>query len=188
MISDADGKQYPWYGSKHEVDTIQGPSHRQTISLHMNDNFFPQVTWYVPQSSYDRSARLTSVHRKQDFLTFLVMKDMCSDSYHVLKAITWSMVINIEIKPDSPLGRRAKLLEPFEQKQPVVLCDESTFRPETYAMKPPNANNSQVLMWRPLDGEPKIVVPPEESTVNMDKYLLATREHIHNLVPHLPET
>lgn len=45
MISDADGKQYPWYGSKTEVQTIEGPTLQPTfVTIHMNDNFFPQVT------------------------------------------------------------------------------------------------------------------------------------------------
>ena len=44
MISDADGKQYPWYGSKTEVQTLEGPTVQPThVTIHMNDNFFPQV-------------------------------------------------------------------------------------------------------------------------------------------------
>ena len=44
MISDADGKQYPWYGSKTEVQTLDGPTVQPThVTIHMNDNFFPQV-------------------------------------------------------------------------------------------------------------------------------------------------
>jgi hypothetical protein len=44
MISDADGKQYPWYGSKTEVQTLEGPTLQPTfVTVHMNDNFFPQV-------------------------------------------------------------------------------------------------------------------------------------------------
>jgi len=44
MISDADGKQYPWYGSKTEVQTLEGPTLQPThVTIHMNDNFFPQV-------------------------------------------------------------------------------------------------------------------------------------------------
>ncbi len=43
MVSDADGKQYPWYGAKHELATLEGPTHRHTLTIDMNDNFFPQV-------------------------------------------------------------------------------------------------------------------------------------------------
>ena len=44
MVSDADGKQYPWYGSKTEVQTLEGPTVQPThVTIHMNDNFFPQV-------------------------------------------------------------------------------------------------------------------------------------------------
>jgi len=49
MISDADGKQYPWYGSKSEVQTLEGPTMQPThVTIHMNDNFFPQVRLYPP--------------------------------------------------------------------------------------------------------------------------------------------
>lgn len=48
MISDADGKQYPWYGSKTEVQTLEGPTMQPThVTIHMNDNFFPQVRLYI---------------------------------------------------------------------------------------------------------------------------------------------
>ena len=51
MISDADGKQYPWYGSKSEVQTLEGPTMQPThVTIHMNDNFFPQVRLYPPDS------------------------------------------------------------------------------------------------------------------------------------------
>ena len=47
MVSDADGKQYPWYGSKTEVHNIEGPTLQANfITIHMNDNFFPQVINY----------------------------------------------------------------------------------------------------------------------------------------------
>ena len=43
MISDADGKQYPWYGAKRELSQLDGPCNKQSLTLEMNDNFFPQV-------------------------------------------------------------------------------------------------------------------------------------------------
>ena len=51
MISDADGKQYPWYGSKTEVQTVDGPTIQPThVTIHMNDNFFPQACTRVSPS------------------------------------------------------------------------------------------------------------------------------------------
>jgi len=180
MISDADGKQYPWYGSRYEIQTIQGPSAKHSVTVHMNDNFFPQVTWYIPHPSYDRMARLTYIHREQDFYTYLVVKDLATNAYHVLKTITWSMTINIGVEPDKPLGRRARLLAPLEQDPPIIRDSGDRSRPEVYAMKPPNANNAQVLVWRPLVGEPKIVVPAEETTIGLDKYLQTTRDYLRH--------
>jgi len=50
MISDSDGKRYPWYGSKREVKLIEGPTtHSTNISTQMNDNFYPQVGHKIKQ-------------------------------------------------------------------------------------------------------------------------------------------
>ena len=177
MISDADGKMYPWYGSKHEVQTVNGPSStHQQITVHMNDNFFPQVTWYIPYSQYDRTPKLTHIHRKQKFYTFLVVKNLQSGQYHILRTIVWSMELNVEVTPQNALGKRAKLTGPFEQEPPLVL-ESNPIELLDYAMRPPNANNSQTLIWRPTKGEPRVIVPPAESTVNMEKYLQNTRHH-----------
>lgn len=174
MIGDADGKQYPWYGSRLELSTIQGPSNTQAVTIHMNDNFFPQVTWYIPHPDYDKTPRLTSIHRKQRFFTFVVIKDLSTLQYHVLKTIEWSMELNIEVHPERPLGKRAQLLPPIEQEQPTVL-EHNSVKLEPYALNPPNANNAQTLIWRPIEGAPRIIVPPVETTMDMDRYLLATR-------------
>ena len=48
MIGDADGKQYPWYGSKLELQPVYGPTTAPACAtVHMNDNFFPQVSGWV---------------------------------------------------------------------------------------------------------------------------------------------
>lgn len=188
MVSDADGRQYPWYGSKHEVQTIHGPTTlNQPITVHMNDNFFPQVTWYIPNSSFDKKPRLTYIYRKQKFYTFLVAKDVETGNYHTLKSISWTMELNVDVDPTNPLGKRATLLGPFEQETPVVLDDNTRIKLEPHAMKPPNANNSQALVWRPSCGDPKIIVPPVESTLDMDKYITATKDLVGHLRKHAPE-
>ena len=177
MIGDADGKQYPWYGSKLELQTVHGPSTEpQTISVHMNDNFFPQVTWYIPYPEFDKTARLTNIHRRQKFYTFLVAKDLQSQQYHILNTIEWWMELNVRVDPSQPLGKRAHLIGPLEQAQPVVLAHNSV-QLEAYALAPPNANNAQTLIWRPSHGDPKLIVPPVESTMDMERYLQATRNY-----------
>ena len=70
---------------------------------------------------------------------------------------------------------------PLEQERPYVLDEASGVRLEKYALNPPNANNSQVLVWRPRNGEPKMVVPPVQTTLDMSRYLAATRDQSSKL-------
>ncbi|CAF1572700.1 unnamed protein product [Adineta ricciae] len=45
LINDSDGRNYPWYGSSHQVVTINGPiSHSSKYTVTMRDFFHP---WYV---------------------------------------------------------------------------------------------------------------------------------------------
>ena len=45
LINDSDGRNYPWYGSSHQVVTINGPiSHTSKYTVTMRDFFHP---WYV---------------------------------------------------------------------------------------------------------------------------------------------
>jgi hypothetical protein len=89
MVSDADGKMYPWYGSRHEVHLVKGPHQAHTTAVYMNDNFFPQVTWHIPNKRYEKTPRLTHVHRKQKFFTFLV----CSDNFGKDFKVGWPLIL-----------------------------------------------------------------------------------------------
>ena len=175
-ISDADGRHYPWYGTKTEVRTIRGPCEKQVVNVEMNDNFFPQVTWSVPDPTGQsrRIPRLTHVHRKQRFLTHLVVKDINTCKIHVLRTISWQMELNIEVNPTLPLGERSKVNPPYHQANPRVVHHPPSI--PSYALQSPNANSSQVLVWRPYDKskEPRVVVPPLETTLDMDSYLKDT--------------
>ena len=45
LINDSDGRNYPWYGSSHQVVTINGPiAHTSKYTVTMRDFFHP---WYV---------------------------------------------------------------------------------------------------------------------------------------------
>ena len=45
MVSDADGKCYPWYGAKNEVMQMCGSTQLPTpVSVSMHDTFHPQVS------------------------------------------------------------------------------------------------------------------------------------------------
>jgi hypothetical protein len=45
LINDSDGRNYPWYGSSHQVVSINGPiAHTSKYTVTMRDFFHP---WYV---------------------------------------------------------------------------------------------------------------------------------------------
>ena len=169
MISDSDGRGYPWYGSKQELHKTVGPSQPKTVQVLMNDNFFPQVTWHIPDGRHDRTPKLTHVERDQTFYAWLVVQNLTDHSFQVLKTTKWNMKIEITVDPTKPLGHRAQLTGPVEQEQPEVLTENVPI--PSCALHPPNANNSQVLVWRPTHGRPVVVVPPIETTMSMHKYL-----------------
>lgn len=159
VISDSDGVNYPWYGNTTETCTIVGPTKKDTkFTVSMNDNFYPSVTWGVPVSD-SNVPMLSSIWRDQSFTTWLVAINQALGEILVLKTVRWRMLLHIEVDPDKPLGQRAKLCEPIAQEQPQVLGKNEAIPPN--AMVKPNANDAQVLMWRPRTGEPVVVIPPK---------------------------
>ncbi|XP_023665351.1 protein FAM78A-like [Paramormyrops kingsleyae] len=158
-ISDSDGVNYPWYGNTTETCTIVGPTKKESrFTVSMNDNFYPSVTWGVPVSN-SNLPQLTSIRRDQSFTTWLVAINQGTGETLVLQTIRWRMRLHIEINPDNPLGQRAKLTEPASQDQPQILAKNEPIPPQ--AMVKPNANDAQVLMWRPATGDPIVVIPPK---------------------------
>ena len=159
MVSDSDGKNFPWYGSKTEVALIEGPQVNITKhNISMNDNFYPHITWDVPVETY-RSPKLTNVKRNQKFLTWLVALDVKNGFFVVLKTFKWRMKVEIEINPSKPLGQRAKLVSSPKQKQPEE--QSCNFKIPSCALYPSNANSSQVLVWYPKYKKPVVVVAPK---------------------------
>ncbi|MBN3285535.1 FA78A protein, partial [Polyodon spathula] len=158
-ISDSDGVNYPWYGNTTETCTIVGPTRRETkFTVSMNDNFYPSVTWGVPVSD-SNAPQLTSIRRDQSFTTWLVAINQATNETIALQTVKWRMQLHIEVFPEKPLGHRAKLLEPSAQEQPTILTKNEPIPPN--ALVKPNANDAQVLMWRPKTGEPVVVIPPK---------------------------
>ncbi|XP_029468843.1 protein FAM78A [Rhinatrema bivittatum] len=158
-ISDSDGVNYPWYGNTTETCTIVGPTKRDTkFTVSMNDNFYPSVTWAVPVSE-GNVAKLTSIHRDQSFTTWLVATNTTTNDMVILQTIKWRMRLDITVNPNKPLGQRAKLQSPFAQEQPQILSKNEPIQPS--ALVKPNANDAQVLMWRPTNGQPIVVIPPK---------------------------
>ncbi|CAH1785332.1 unnamed protein product [Owenia fusiformis] len=160
MISDSDGKTFPWYGSRNELTTLEGPiQDYKVITVSMNDNFHPHVTWTVPyKTDMNGPPGLTHIHRQQSFYTWLVAKRVNTGQYFILKTIEWSLGLEIAVSPERPLGSRATVLTGADPGQPVIL-DNNILIP-LYALTAPNANNAQMLIWKPTVGEWKIIVPP----------------------------
>lgn len=77
----------------------------------------------------------------------------------VLQTVRWRMRVDIAVDPDMPLGSRASLAGPPYQEQPHILNYQEPIPPN--ALGRPNANDAQVLMWRPRRGAPLVVIPPK---------------------------
>lgn len=158
-ISDSDGVNYPWYGNTTETCTIVGPTKRDSrFVISMNDNFYPSVTWAVPVSE-SNVAKLTDIYRDQSFTTWLVATNTSTNDMIILQTLHWRMQLSIEVNPSRPLGQRARLREPVAQDQPKILSKNEPIPPS--ALVQPNANDAQVLMWRPTHGQPLVVIPPK---------------------------
>ncbi|XP_054896380.1 protein FAM78A isoform X2 [Poeciliopsis prolifica] len=156
-ISDSDGVNYPWYGNTTETCTVVGPTKKDTkFTVSMNDNFYPSVTWGIPVSD-SNVPLLSSIRRDQSFTTWLVAINQATSETVVLRTIRWRMRLHIQVDPERPLGQRAVLKEPLFQEQPKILVQNEPIPPN--AMVKPNANDAQVLMWRPKKGDPMVVIP-----------------------------
>ena len=148
-VSDADGRQYPWYGVTTECMTVRGPCPLQRVHTLMNDNFSPTVSWAVPVGK-DQPDTLQRIHRDQSFVAWLVVKNELTGDLLPLKSYRWQAVINVAVDCTRQVGERAKLLEPKLQAQPVELFD---LRIPQEALSAPRANEAQKFVWRTLDAE-----------------------------------
>ncbi|XP_026051064.1 protein FAM78B-like [Carassius auratus] len=158
-ISDSDGVSYPWYGNTTETVTLSGPTSKPSrLRVSMNDNFYPSVTWAVPISN-SNTPMLTHITRDQSFITWLVALNADTKERIVLQTVRWRMRVDIEVDPSMPLCTRAKLMGRPHQEQPHILSNNEPIPPN--ALGRPNANDAQVLMWRPRRGQPLVVIPPK---------------------------
>lgn len=148
-VSDADGRQYPWYGVTTECKTVRGPCPAQRIKVQMNDNFSPTVSWAVPVGK-DQPDSLQRVHRDQSFIVWLISKNETENTILPLKAYRWRAIINIAVDCSRVIGERAKLLEPKIQAQPLELFD---LRIPQSALQSPRANEAQKFVWRTIESE-----------------------------------
>lgn len=174
MVSDSDGKHFPWYGDHHEINVIHGPTSKPTqFKVKMNDSFYPQVTWMPPiavapkdiaKAGGTKKCLLTKIQRDQTFYTWLIARNEMSKELIVLLTVTWRAQIDISIDPHAPRGQRATLFGVKTQKPPEILSHNVPI--PRCAMEPPHANGAQMLMWRPFnlskdDNDiPEVIIPP----------------------------
>lgn len=153
-----------------------------------------QVTWYVPiaddTGSRSRRPHLTKVSRCQRFLTYLVVhsanlpsSSQLSESrqLHVLKAVSWSVEVTVNVDPSKPLGERVTFIGPARQHDPEIIDAADAPSLAENALQPPNANSSQMLTWWSADvnEEPVIVVKPRMITPSITK-AIETYQHSHS--------
>ena len=150
-VSDADGRQYPWYGVTSECKTVRGPNEGCRVKVNMNDNFSPTVSWAIPVGR-EQPDTLTSVHRDQSFLVWLVAKNEINGDVFALKAFRWRALVNISVDCECEIGQRAKLLDPVYQEKPKELFGHELVIPES-ALLVPRANEAQKFVWRTSDSE-----------------------------------
>lgn len=152
-VSDADGRQYPWYGVTSECRTVRGPSEEGCrVKVNMNDNFSPTVSWAIPVGR-EQPDTLTAVHRDQSFLVWLAAKNEINGDVLALRAFRWRAVVNIAVDCRSEVGQRAKLLDPVYQEQPKELDELVELGIPESALLAPRANEAQKFVWRTSDSE-----------------------------------
>ncbi len=148
-VSDADGRQYPWYGITTERATLKGPQNPQTVRAFMNDNFSPTVSWAIPVGR-EQPDTLQRVYRDQSFVAWLILKNEINGDITPLQAYSWRAVVNILVDCTQEVGQRATLMEPLFQETPQKLG--SGYIPKS-ALSSPRANEAQKFVWRTLESE-----------------------------------
>ena len=109
----------------------------------------------------------------EDFVTSLVVQDVCDNKPIILEAFRWTTGIHVDVATNKPLGQRAKLLTTFLEQPHVIPSDH--IKLPAYVRKRPNANDASCLVWRPSSGKPKLIRPPKDTTMDMDTYIATAR-------------
>ena len=148
-VSDADGRQYPWYGITTERATLKGPMRERSIRVYMNDNFSPTVSWAIPVGR-DQPDTLQKVYRDQSFVAWLILKNEINGEVTPLQGYSWRAVVNIAVDCSRKVGERAQLQEPLMQEPPLKLT--ALYIPKS-ALSSPRANEAQKFVWRTLESE-----------------------------------
>lgn len=175
-VSDADGRQYPWYGVTTERVTLKGPQNQQTIRVYMNDNFSPTVSWAIPVGR-EQADTLQRVYRDQSFVAWLILKNETNGEITTLQAYSWRAMVNISVDCSQEIGQRATLMEPLVQEPPQKVS--GVYIPKS-ALTCPRANEAQKFVWRTLESELIFevsctpAVSPSSSTSSLQQHAIST--------------
>ncbi|KAG1927973.1 hypothetical protein F2P79_023907 [Pimephales promelas] len=132
---------------------------RPSVTQTHERQLLPKCDVECPVGTIASPPLLSSIQRDQRFNTWLVAMNETTAEMVLLRTIHWRMQLCIKVDPKKPLGQRATVLEPVIQEQPQVLVRNEPI--PTNALLKPNANDAQVLMWRPRNGKPIVVIPPK---------------------------
>ena len=185
-VSDADGRQYPWYGVTTERVTLKGPISPQQVRVYMNDNFSPTVSWAIPVGR-EQPDTLQRVYRDQSFISCLILKNEINGEITPLQAFTWRAVVNIAIDCSQEIGHRATLLGPVLQEAPQKVSGACI--PKT-ALTCPRANEAQKFVWRTLESEFIFevsctpTVSPSSSTGNLQQHCISESRYPSRYAPY----
>lgn len=87
-----------------------------------------------------------------------------------LETISWSVDVQIDIDPSKPLGQRVKQISPARQRPPTLLKPVQVPALAENALRPPNANSSQALIWWPLSLTSVVCRRPLDDADSKDKH------------------
>ena len=139
----------------------------------------------LPTCEGDRSC-LTHVDRHQRFYVWLCALNCTKNELLIIRTIRWSQTIEIEVEPTRCRGARARLISDPQPDQPIflkrnLLIPSCALQGPSVSVsiacacraRPPalQANNAQLLVWRPSQGQPVLIVPPKQRDASTLKYL-----------------
>jgi hypothetical protein len=154
-ISDARPNLAPWYDSDEGRKNVKAGEKNVTVTLAMNDNFSPRVSWKEPLPPDGRAERavpeLRLIKRDQTFSVWLVAMRDSDKAISVLKKVSWRMEVDIVVDSTREIGSRCKVNKVPIHKPSIV--DGSAEKVPEQCLGEPTANGAQEFWWNPQPGE-----------------------------------
>ncbi|UJR38167.1 hypothetical protein I4U23_030844 [Adineta vaga] len=145
MINDSCGRNYPWYGSKNQVVTIQGSLCQPTeYTISMRDLFAPWIPWDIPTCESEQCC-LTHIYRHQRFYVWLCAMNCTKNELLIVRTLRWTQKIEINVQPDLEQGKRATLISNPQPNQPILL-KRNLLIPSCALQEPSTKKTSEFLI------------------------------------------